>query len=112
MARRKKCDLFSGLCDVDLGYFDVLVSNPPYISEGQFGELAAEIREHEPKIALSDITHLITVSCTGLAAPGLEIELSEYLKLAPEISRFGVNFIGCYASFHALKMADDICRSR
>ena len=66
----------------------------------------------QKKIALSDITHLITVSCTGLAAPGLEIELSEYLKLAPEISRFGVNFIGCYASFHALKMADDICRSR
>ncbi|HHZ65037.1 MAG TPA: type III polyketide synthase [Flavobacteriales bacterium] len=64
------------------------------------------------KIALGDITHLITVSCTGLAAPGLEIELSEYLKLAPEISRFGVNFIGCYASFHAMKMADDICRSR
>jgi len=60
---------------------------------------------------LNEVTHLITVSCTGLSAPGLEIELSHQLKLRPEITCFGVNFIGCYASFHALKIADSICKS-
>ena len=30
------------------------------------------------------ITHLITVSCTGMSAPGLDLELLELLKLPPE----------------------------
>lgn len=59
-----------------------------------------------------EITHLITVSCTGLRAPGLEMELIAELGLSPSIMRFAVNFIGCYAAFHALKMADAFARSR
>jgi len=58
-----------------------------------------------------DITHLITVSCTGLQAPGMEIQLSHGLGLNADIDRSAVNFMGCYAAFHALKMGDRICRS-
>lgn len=58
-----------------------------------------------------DITHLITVSCTGMAAPGLELEIIEKLGLRPDIKRFGVNFMGCYAVFHALQIADALCQS-
>lgn len=61
----------------------------------------------EPK----EITHLITVSCTGMAAPGLDIELVEALQLSPTIFRTSVNFMGCYAAIHALKMAKFICDS-
>lgn len=63
------------------------------------------------KVSLKDITHIITVSCTGLTAPGLEIELMERLQLRDDICRFPVNFIGCYAAFPALKMADAICKT-
>ncbi|MCD6486520.1 MAG: peptide chain release factor N(5)-glutamine methyltransferase [Syntrophobacterales bacterium] len=32
--------------------FDIIVSNPPYISEGEFELLTAEVREYEPRRAL------------------------------------------------------------
>lgn len=57
------------------------------------------------------ITHLITVTCTGLFAPGLDIELIQELKLNPTISRNSVNFMGCNAAILALKQADYICKS-
>ena len=56
-------------------------------------------------------THLITVSCTGLMAPGLDIQLMESLELSPTIVRNSVNFMGCYAAIHALKLADAFCRA-
>ena len=56
-----------------------------------------------------EITHLITVSCTGMSAPGLDLQLFEALNLAPSAFRTSVNFMGCYAAIHALKMAKMIC---
>ncbi len=57
------------------------------------------------------ITHLLTVSCTGLAAPGLDIALLHLLNLPTNIYRTSINFMGCYAAFHALKQADMICKT-
>lgn len=59
----------------------------------------------------SDITHLITVSCTGMSAPGLDLEIIELMNLPRSIYRTSVNFMGCYAAIHALKMADAICKN-
>lgn len=58
---------------------------------------------------LKNITHLITVSCTGLSAPGLDIQLMQLLNLKSNIHRTSINFMGCYAAIHALKQANDIC---
>ena len=55
------------------------------------------------------VSHLITVSCTGMSAPGLDIALIESLGLQTHIQRTSVNFMGCYAAVHAFKMAHDIC---
>jgi predicted naringenin-chalcone synthase len=60
---------------------------------------------------LASITHLITVSCTGMYAPGLDIELVEALKLKPSVERTCINFMGCYGAFNALKSADYICKA-
>lgn len=57
------------------------------------------------------VTHLITVSCTGMSAPGLDLELIELLNLPATTWRTSINFMGCYAAIHALKLADAICRS-
>ncbi|MEO0343676.1 MAG: peptide chain release factor N(5)-glutamine methyltransferase [Pseudomonadota bacterium] len=35
------------------GRFDIIVSNPPYIAEGDFADLSEEVRDFEPKIALA-----------------------------------------------------------
>lgn len=60
-------------------------------------------------IEKSSITHLITVSCTGMSAPGLDIHILQEMQLSSNLHRTSVNFMGCYAAIHALKMADAIC---
>lgn len=57
------------------------------------------------------ITHLITVSCTGMYAPGLDIDIALALDLRTDLNRTGINFMGCYGVFNGLKVADAICRS-
>jgi len=81
-------------------------------------------REHAAPLSLSairdclqgvpdagGITHLITVSCTGMSAPGLDLELVELLKLPPTVFRTSINFMGCYAAVHALKIAHALAES-
>jgi len=58
-----------------------------------------------------EITHLITVSCTGMSAPGLDLQVMELMDLPQNIYRTSINFMGCYAAIHGLKIADAICRS-
>jgi predicted naringenin-chalcone synthase len=65
----------------------------------------------QPEAVLSDVTHLIVVSCTGLYAPGLDIDLVRTLGLSTNVQRTCIQFMGCYAAFNALKVADAICRS-
>ncbi|MBX2968934.1 MAG: type III polyketide synthase [Cyclobacteriaceae bacterium] len=59
----------------------------------------------------NEITHLIQVSCTGMYAPGLDIDLIRQLKLNEHVQRTCINFMGCYAAFNALKLADAICKA-
>ena len=53
----------------------------------------------------ASIAHLVTVSCTGFAAPGVDIALIKELSLAPTISRTNVGFMGCHGSFNGLRVA-------
>ena len=64
-----------------------------------------------PGFAVGSITHLVTVSCTGMYAPGLDIELVQALGLRPDVRRTCVNFMGCYAAVNAIKLADAFCRA-
>jgi len=64
-----------------------------------------------PAFNPQEVTHLITVSCTGMYAPGLDIELIEALDLLPTTERTAINFMGCYAAFNALKVANTICKA-
>ena len=65
----------------------------------------------EGKISPAEITHLITVSCTGMSAPGLDLQVMEAMQLPNHIVRTSVNFMGCYAAVHALKLANAFCLS-
>ncbi|PID71757.1 MAG: protein-(glutamine-N5) methyltransferase, release factor-specific [Desulfobulbus propionicus] len=44
-------DLFSGLQPVRA--FDLIVSNPPYIAENALATLSPEVKDHEPRLALT-----------------------------------------------------------
>jgi predicted naringenin-chalcone synthase len=63
------------------------------------------------RFPLNEVTHLITFSCTGMYAPGLDIDLVSALGLKSNIQRFSVNFMGCYAGLTVLKLADSIVRA-
>ncbi|MBS1914979.1 MAG: type III polyketide synthase [Bacteroidetes bacterium] len=62
-------------------------------------------------ISHKEITHLITVSCTGMSAPGLDLQVMELMDLPKNIFRTSINFMGCYAAIHAMKLADAICNT-
>lgn len=57
----------------------------------------------------ADVTHLVTVSCTGFFAPGPDVELVDALGLDPGVARFHVGFMGCYGVFPALRTARALC---
>ena len=52
-----------------------------------------------------EITHLITVSCTGFAAPGVDLRLIPDLGLSPTVGRTHVGFMGCHGAVNALRVA-------
>jgi prepilin-type processing-associated H-X9-DG protein len=54
---------------------------------------------------VSEITHLVTVSCSGFHAPGFDIGLIQKLGLPPDTARTHVGFMGCHGSFNALRVA-------
>jgi alpha-pyrone synthase len=60
---------------------------------------------------LRRVTHVIVTTCTGLSAPGLDLELVERCGLNPSVERTVVGFMGCYAGINALKLSRHIVRS-
>jgi predicted naringenin-chalcone synthase len=59
----------------------------------------------------SDVTHVVTASCTGFFQPGLDYHLVRTLNLPPSVPRFHLGFMGCYAAFPALRLAKTICET-
>lgn len=60
---------------------------------------------------LKNITHLITISCTGMYAPGIDIEIVQQLNLNSTTKRTAINFMGCYGAVNGIKVAEGICRA-
>ncbi|MEL7025678.1 MAG: peptide chain release factor N(5)-glutamine methyltransferase [Pseudomonadota bacterium] len=65
------------------GRYDLIVSNPPYISACEMDDLAPEVREFEPRLALTDEKDGLS-SYRAIAA-GVEHHLSEAGRLLLEI---------------------------
>lgn len=62
------------------------------------------------------VTHLVTVSCTGFEAPGVDLMLIESLGLPATTRRTHVGFMGCHGAINGLAVArafaeadDDAC---
>lgn len=76
-----------------------------------FVETAQQTIDQNPAINRHDITHVITVSCTGFFAPEPGYEIIKKLQLSPSVQRFHLGFMGCFAAFPAMKMAKAFCES-
>jgi predicted naringenin-chalcone synthase len=57
------------------------------------------------------ITHLVSASCTGFIAPGLDQVIVRRAGLNPGVERTSVGFMGCYAAVNSLRLAHHIVRS-
>src|SRR4029077_11607484 len=76
--------------------------------ERHAGPLAIEAARQALKrsgISPRDITHLVTVSCTGFQAPGVDIELIQGLHLPVTTERTHVGFMGCHGALNGLRVA-------
>ena len=76
-----------------------------------FLNVGAELLAKNPTFKKEDITHVITISCTGFYAPGPDFEVVRGLGLNPTTERFHIGFMGCYAAFQGLKMAKSFCEA-
>lgn len=78
--------------------------------------------QHAPDLALTasrsalrnaavsphEISHLITVSCTGFDAPGIDIRLIDRLGLPPTTQRIHVGYMGCHGAINGLRAAQGL----
>ena len=62
----------------------------------------------EDGIAPRDVTHLVTVSCSGFDAPGVDIALIKQLGLPATVGRLNVGFMGCHGALNGLRAAQSI----
>jgi predicted naringenin-chalcone synthase len=76
-----------------------------------FVDVARSTIEGCPNVDFGDITHLVTVSCTGFFNPGPDYAIIEGLNLNKNVQRYNIGFMGCHAAFPALRLANSICRA-
>ncbi|WP_313478160.1 type III polyketide synthase [Microbacterium sp.] len=76
-----------------------------------FVEVARRSLDADPDISASDITHVVTVSCTGFHAPGPDYAVVRGLGLPAAVQRYHLGFMGCYAALPALRAAAQFCRA-
>ncbi|MEX0711890.1 MAG: type III polyketide synthase [Pirellulales bacterium] len=59
----------------------------------------------ESAVEAAAVSHLVTVSCTGFAAPGVDLALINGLGLSPTVLRTHVGFMGCHGAINGLRVA-------
>ena len=77
-----------------------------------YAEFAPPLAAHAARRALEqsgcsprDITHIVTVSCTGFLAPGVDYALIEELGLGRGVERTHVGYMGCHGALNGLRVA-------
>ena len=53
----------------------------------------------------NEITHVVTASCTGFTAPGVDFGLIQHLQLRATTERIHVGYMGCHGAINALRAA-------
>lgn len=72
---------------------------------------AAERALASAAVEPTEVTHLVTVSCSGFSAPGIDLALIEELGLSAETARTHVGFMGCHGALNGLRVARGFAKS-
>lgn len=72
---------------------------------GPLAVTAARRALEQAQLQPGEITHLVTVSCTGSCAPGVDIELIKSLQLPATTQRTHLGFMGCHGALNGLRVA-------
>ncbi len=78
----------------------------------ELAELACRRALDSAQVSVAEISHLITVSCTGFCAPGVDIGLIDSLGLRHDVQRTNVGFMGCHGSLNGMRVARAISESQ
>ena len=76
---------------------------------GPLADAAARAALADAGLAADAVTHLVTVSCSGFAAPGFDCGLIESLGLPRGTARTHVGFMGCHGALNGLRVARGYC---
>jgi predicted naringenin-chalcone synthase len=68
-------------------------------------ERASLIALRRSGVGPGEVTHLVTVSCTGFSAPGVDVDLIKRLGLPATVERTHVGFMGCHGALNGLRVA-------
>ena len=90
--------------------FDMILSNPPYVSRGEYADLDPTVRDHEPKMALlagergtEIIARLIDQAASRLVSGGLLA-----IELSPMIAKDCSALVVADGHFHEPKLIRDL----
>lgn len=90
--------------------FDMILSNPPYVSRGEYADLEPTVRDHEPKMALlagergtEIIARLIDQAASRLVSGGLLA-----IELSPMIAKDCSALVAADGHFHEPKLIRDL----
>jgi len=73
--------------------------------------LARKTLDNCPGVDAGDVTHVVTVSCTGFYNPGPDYYIVRDLGMSLGTERYHLGFMGCYAAVPALRMAVRFCEA-
>ena len=76
--------------------------------EAEAGNLAVEASREaldDSGVSADRITHIVTVTCSGFFAPGLDVALIKRLGLRPGVERTQVGFMGCHGAINGMRVA-------
>ena len=105
--RFERADLLSGASQ-----YDVIVSNPPYIRQSEMASLQAEVREHEPVIALEagedglDVVRSLLAATEPATATGAQLLIEVGAGQAASV----VNFAAEHAAWQSVAVYPDLNR--
>lgn len=78
---------------------------------GPLAAKSAQLAIDRLQLQTSQITRLVTVSCTGFVSPGIDHQLIQTLSLPPTVQRTHVGFMGCHGAINGLRTAKSIAES-
>lgn len=94
------------------GPFDFILSNPPYVTEAEYEDLAPEVREYEPRTALTagedglrDIRQIIDIASTQLVPGGIAL-----IEIGHQHSEAVAELVAGFTSLHLKKISTDLQR--